>query len=340
VLGQHGTAKTTLIRLLRWLIDPNAADVRSFPPTERDLLVGAQRCRIQAFDNLSGISAELSDALCRLSTGGHMVLRALRTDSDEVVLGATRPTCMTGITEIVTRADLLDRCVFVTPNPITDYVEDKVFWAKVEQLAPSLLGALLDVVVSILRNQDNPVPLTTPWRMADFVRWVSHAEGALGWQEGAFAEAYAVNRQRAVMMVIEADPLASAFVTFMQEQYTATDPETGARQKLSRKKGPWSGTANELHAVLGRLVGGGTTSAPGWPRSPGALGRALPRIIPPLAAIGLKVMTRRTMTERSIELSWTDVPAAKPEPGPGAKFEDISTPKPSSEQKSRTRVKV
>ena len=40
VFGQHGVAKTTALRVLRRLIDPNLADTRTLPPSERDLLIG------------------------------------------------------------------------------------------------------------------------------------------------------------------------------------------------------------------------------------------------------------------------------------------------------------
>ncbi len=304
-LGQHGTGKTTLLRILRRLLDPNSADVCSFPPTERDLLVSVQRCWMPLFDNLSSISDELSDALCRMSTGGSMVLRTLFTDSDETVLTALRPVGLSGITEIVTRADLMDRCVFALTQPLTKFVEEKVLWAKVDALAPSLLGALLDVVVAILRLQaeEGPAPLPGEWRMADFVRLLSFAEAALGWPEGAFAEAYAANRRGAILMVVEANPLASALVTFMQETYYAAD---GTKQ--TRKKKPWIGTSTDLHPVLANLAGAGAASVPGWPRSPNALGKALPRVVPPLAAIGLQVTTHRTATERTIRLEWDGVP--------------------------------
>jgi hypothetical protein len=37
-----------------------------------------------AFDNLSGLPAWLSDALCRLASGGSFAVRQLYTDDDDV----------------------------------------------------------------------------------------------------------------------------------------------------------------------------------------------------------------------------------------------------------------
>jgi hypothetical protein len=68
--GQQGTSKSTMARVLRSLIDPNEAELRSLPRTEDDFSVEASNNRIVVFDNLSWISDWLSDALCRLSSGG------------------------------------------------------------------------------------------------------------------------------------------------------------------------------------------------------------------------------------------------------------------------------
>ena len=70
LFGEQGSAKSTLSRVLRLLIDPNLAALRSAPREERDLIVAANNGHLLVFDNLSGLPGWLSDALCRLSTGG------------------------------------------------------------------------------------------------------------------------------------------------------------------------------------------------------------------------------------------------------------------------------
>lgn len=68
--GEQGSAKSTTARILKNIVDPSAAPLRSLPRSERDLMIMAKNSRVIAFDNLSGIKPWLSDALCRLSTGG------------------------------------------------------------------------------------------------------------------------------------------------------------------------------------------------------------------------------------------------------------------------------
>ena len=68
--GEHGSAKTTTERVARDLIDPFKAPMRAKPQNERDLMISASNSHIITLDNLSYVDPWLSDALCRLSTGG------------------------------------------------------------------------------------------------------------------------------------------------------------------------------------------------------------------------------------------------------------------------------
>jgi hypothetical protein len=74
--GEQGSGKSGTTRMLRALIDPNNAPIRSLPRNERDLAISAINGHLLAFDNVSALSAEMSDALCRLSTGTTLATRS------------------------------------------------------------------------------------------------------------------------------------------------------------------------------------------------------------------------------------------------------------------------
>ena len=99
ISGEQGSAKTVLSKLLKALIDPNAAPVRSLSREERELMIAANNGYLLAFDNLSGLPVWLSDALCRLATGGSFAVRRLYTDDEEVLFEAARPILLNGIEE-------------------------------------------------------------------------------------------------------------------------------------------------------------------------------------------------------------------------------------------------
>jgi hypothetical protein len=163
----------------------------------------------------------LSDALCRLATGGSFAVRQLYTDDEEVLFEASRPILLNGIEDVICRPDLGDRAIFLTLAPIADEAE---LWREFEIARPRILGALLDAVVHGLRAI-NHVQLNALPRMADFALWTAACETAL-WPAGTFARAYAANRRAAIESIIEADPLARACAPLWVKE--AVGP--GARQ--------------------------------------------------------------------------------------------------------------
>jgi len=68
--GEQGSGKSTLCKLLKNTIDPGIATLKSLPREERDLIISANNSWLLSFDNISGLSDWISDAMCRLSTGG------------------------------------------------------------------------------------------------------------------------------------------------------------------------------------------------------------------------------------------------------------------------------
>jgi hypothetical protein len=91
VSGEQRSGKTSIVRLVRSLVDQAAAPVRSPPRDEQSLINEARSSWLLAFDNLSEIPNWLSDALCRLSTGGGFSARELYSDTGQIVFEGTRP---------------------------------------------------------------------------------------------------------------------------------------------------------------------------------------------------------------------------------------------------------
>jgi hypothetical protein len=85
------------------LIDPNAAPVWALSREGRELMIAAHNGYLLAFDNLSGLPRWLSDALCRLASGGSFAVRQLYMDEEEVLFQAARPVLLNGIEEVISR---------------------------------------------------------------------------------------------------------------------------------------------------------------------------------------------------------------------------------------------
>ncbi|HEY9269584.1 PriCT-2 domain-containing protein, partial [Achromobacter sp.] len=151
--AEQGAGKSTAARVLRALVDPADVPLKAPPRTADDWVIAAAVSYVLAMDNLSGLTNDQSDILCRLLTGAGWSRRKLYSDLDEVSINLCRPVLLNGIDAIATRPDLADRALVITlPTiPAARRRQEAVFWDAFEAVRPRLLGALLDAVAGALR---------------------------------------------------------------------------------------------------------------------------------------------------------------------------------------------
>jgi hypothetical protein len=148
-------------------VDPHEVATAPLPHCGRDLFIAAHNSHIQAFENISKLPDLMADHLCRLSTGAGFRTRTLFTDQDETLLSGARPIMMEGISNFVTRADLLDRSVILALEPLVSRKTERALQADFERQRPGIFGALLDLLVTGVRQLPE-TQLQNPPRMADF----------------------------------------------------------------------------------------------------------------------------------------------------------------------------
>jgi hypothetical protein len=277
IQGEQGAAKSTTVRVLRALSDPAVEPLRALPRNERDLAIAAGNAWVLAFDNLSGIRDQLSDALCRLATGGEFATRQLYTDDEEIIFSAKRPIILNGIEDIATRGDLQERSLLVSLPSIPEErrVEEAAFWEDFEAAKPRIFGTLLEGVSAALRNAEE-VHLDRMPRMADFAVRGTAMEGAFGWEPGSFVEVYEANRQEASETLLANEPIADAIEKLLRDHRGI-----GAENI-------WIDTSTELLEVLGIYVDDSTKRSKAWPGGPQVLSRRLKRIAPALRSAGIE----------------------------------------------------
>ncbi len=272
IQGEHGSSKSTTTRLVRRLVDPNASPVRAAPRELRDLAIAGRAAHVLAFDNLSGLPLWLSDALCRVATGGGFATRALCTDDEEVIFDFQRPVIVNGIDDVATRPDLADRCLVVMLPAISSDKRrrERDIMGQFAAAAPRIYGAVLTAVAGALAREDH-VALPELPRMADFAIFVTAAEPALGWAEGDFIGAYGANRNDNTTVALDADLVAQILLRFMAG------------------RGAWSGMAKDLLDALRDHASDRERESRAWPASPHALSTRLRRAAPVLRELGVDV---------------------------------------------------
>jgi energy-coupling factor transporter ATP-binding protein EcfA2 len=215
--GEQGSGKSTLCRIVRSFVDPSEAPVTTLPRNERDLYIAATKSWLQVFDNVSRIEPDLSDWLCRLSTGGGLRTRKLFTDDEEKIFSATRPVIINSIIQLILAGDLADRSLVVRTKRLNavDTTEEAALWPQFEKEKPLIFGALLTAVSTALKNLPGVVTHGLP-RMADFAKWCIAGETGLGLESGSFLQAYEANRTLVTGSALDASSVHEAILTLIK----------------------------------------------------------------------------------------------------------------------------
>lgn len=268
--GEQGSAKSTAARVLCELVDPNEAALRTEPRNEDDLFIAASNRRIVAFDNLSGVKPSLSDALCRLATGGGHSKRKLYSNAEEQIFNVQNPVLLNGIDDLTTRSDLVDRSIVISLPKIGTRRPESEFWEDFETAKPKIIGALLDAANEALRNFD-AVYLDNYPRMADFTKLATAAEKSLDLEDNQFVAIYERNRDEANIVALENSVIVPAIYRILMEQ------------------SEWSGNAMELLLELERKSDMILLKNPQFPRNEIRLANEIRRLSPNLRKVGIEV---------------------------------------------------
>jgi hypothetical protein len=233
LIGGEGRAKSSLAKVAQRLLDPRATDPGNPPTTVRELTVRARNGIVLIFDNLSTLSQDMSDAICRLSSGVDSGMRKLFTDATQFGVRGSRSILFTAVKNPVTAPDLAERQVLLRLSAVTDKqrVTNRKFWSAFERDTPDILGGLYDIVAHGLRELPH-VRLARLPRLAEFVEGGVACEG--GHRLGSFMAAFESAAREALDDVIEDHPVALAVAAFM----------------ASRDGQPWKGSATALKIAL------------------------------------------------------------------------------------------
>lgn len=292
--GEQGSGKSSFSKLLRSLVDPAKAPIRTAPKEERDLLIAARNNWCLAFDNLSHVPEWFSDGLCRLSTGGGFGARELYTDWGEAIFEGQRPMILNGIPDLAGKPDLGDRSIAIhLPSIPEDKRRPESEWdAEVDAVAPILLGGIFDGVSAALRRERD-IKLTKLPRMADFAKWVTAAEEGLGWGHGSFIECYESNRADVVSTAVESNPMVGLILDLLE-----TDRS-------------WKGTATGLLQALGQLADDALLKGRWWPKNARTLSSRLRVAAPLLRGVDVEIHDYRDSDRkrtRMIVIERKDIP--------------------------------
>lgn len=273
IVGEKGTAKTSLSRFIHDFVDPHIAVGNVLPDNAKDLLVVAKSRWLLSFDNISSLKKTTSDLLAMLVTGSAISTRKLFSDDEFASVQAKRPVILTAIANVIEASDLLDRTLTLVLPVIPQERRRTEFALNQEMMQEGvrgrIFGYLLSGVVSALANHSTVKLPFTP-RMSDFVTWATAAEPGLGLKSGT---------------------ILSAFLRVQGEQSEQVTDTPFAQKVLAICENGFKGTATELAKRLANGMSGQKAS------------NELREIAPDLRKSGCRVEFRKSNGKNVIELS-------------------------------------
>ncbi|MFE3202892.1 ATP-binding protein [Embleya sp. NPDC059237] len=279
LFGLRGSAKSVATRMIVNAISPSPAPTRSTPRDVKAWIIGAYAGWTSGIDNVSVISDEFSDWLCRASTGEGMIDRALYTDNDVSVISFRRPIIINGIEPVGGQGDLANRLLPIDLLPIVEYKDERDVWAAYAEALPGALGALLDLLSAVLAGRDH-VTTGGVARMADFARVLAALDRATGWRS--------LPRYLALASATEAESL-SQFGEALRD-FAETTPG-----------GRWTGTPTQLWEHLTPKDAHGESRPPkDWPNVR-RMREQIKRNVPALRAFGITVDLDQRSADRNRE---------------------------------------
>ncbi|MGY5152399.1 MAG: hypothetical protein ACW9XA_09035 [Candidatus Nitrosopumilus sp. bin_6a] len=197
IIGQEDSAKSDRSALIKMLVDPSGTELDEqlgqFGRNDDDLNVRFANNYMAVFDNLSDITGEQSDSLCKAVTGASYSKRQNYSDADEIVLKFQRKIVLNGISVNIEHSDLARRSIhyFTERIPTDEKLTRSQVMDRFKEILPDLYGQIFFVLSEAIQYFDIVIEDTkTIPGMAEFAVWGECISRALGHDEGVFLKNY------------------------------------------------------------------------------------------------------------------------------------------------------
>lgn len=287
LLGNQGSSKSTVSKMIKTIVDPSIVDVSTMPKNKEDLILQLSTEYMIAFDNIGTLKPEYNDIFCQIVTGGNYVKRKLYSDSELVVYSYKRCLILNGISYLTTQADLLDRAIVITLKKISSSkrIPEKELLDNFNTNLPYILHSIFETISRAKKIYRNLEIEKLP-RIADVVKWQCAIAEALDINHVDFLKIYKRNRNCINSEIISSNPTANALILLMK----------------GRKS--WESSVSELWESLDILAykKNMNRSDPLWAKSPSSLSRHLNILKVNLESIGIFFSIRNIGSNKEITL--------------------------------------
>lgn len=232
----------------------------SMPRDDAQLKQNLAHNYMSFFDNLSDIIDEQSNILCRGVTGAGDRKRKLYENEEDIINSYRRIEGVNGITNIITKSDLLDRGLAVDFAEISKDKREllRIIRRNHLQLKPKVLAFCLDVISEVMAERkkwkgideyyfglkdvisaNGGLPRMADWAiLAEQVAAVIARKEDREYKPGTFLKAFDNNLDILNTEALKSSLVAEALITFM------------TNRGILEQKTTWDGSATMLLAAL------------------------------------------------------------------------------------------
>ncbi|MFA7314508.1 MAG: bifunctional DNA primase/polymerase [Candidatus Magasanikbacteria bacterium] len=291
VHGLQGSSKTTLLKMLRLLIDPSVNNVLDFSNNKKELIQMFDHNRVCFFDNLTYLTSNHSDLLCKAITGFAHTSRELFSDNNDVLRDIQCAIGINGINNVVTKPDLLERsivleCAQILPK---DRKTESDIWEEFEKDRPAILGGLLDLTVAVLKLLPS-IKKNDMKRMADYTLIGKAVAIYLDMEPDEFVSVYEKNILEANGSAIQNDKLADTILHLFDD--------VDETEQIFEPSAMYEYLTNLARRKF--ILGDENKSDYAWPKDAVRMSKKLTIITPLLATYGIDIIKSRDQRKRSI----------------------------------------
>jgi len=267
--GPPGSTKSTMLRIIKELVDPSRLRDLAFPSDHQQFVQQMSHHYFCSYDNVSRLAPWISDALCRCITGTGFSKRKLYSNDDDIIYNFKRCLGINGINIVPRNADLLERSILSGLSKPHTYIPEGEFWKQFQKDKPRILGALFTIISKVLAMEKMGPACGA--RMADYLMWGQAVAQVLSYGANAFKNAYFKNCETRNIEALEAHPVGPAI------------------QALMRRMNGWKGKPSQLLTKLEEIAEDEKISTRNgrWPKSPSALSRRLNEVKVNLEDVGI-----------------------------------------------------
>lgn len=220
--GEAGSLKTTATTTVKRIIDPNGLkkedNSTSMASRNDDLILQLYNRYVTAFDNVTKITQEVSDILCRAITGSSNVRRELYTNMEETILSFTRKIVLNGIVPTLDYPDLQERIISYNRKNLSneERLTEEEFEKRLGDILPYILGQIFQTIQRAMKIHDeikNEIRAKT--RLADFEIWGEAISRSLGFEANSFVQRYSEKMTIGSVGVKDSYPIVTVIENLM-----------------------------------------------------------------------------------------------------------------------------